>query len=153
MNYLEQARDKLRKELPAIKGNKEGAIKNAAMEALLNFAGQDEEFAQAIVQGGSFADCMREVCKGIGTSISDLEVYSRAAAFYFPGSKVRFEMHIDLVGESDTPLPGAEEGGALSPQPRRLQDEANKTVLQTADAARREGGKKGGLVLNLADFL
>lgn len=144
MNYLEQARDKLRKELPAIKGNKEGAIKNAAMEALLNFAGQDEEFAQAIVQGGSFADCMREVCKGIGTSISDLEVYSRAAAFYFPGSKVRFEMHIDLVGEAHAEA-GDTSSGAAAETP-------SVTGANAGDSSPR-GGAKGGMVLNLADFL
>ena len=102
-----------------------------AQEKLLNFAGQDEEFAQAIVQGGSFQDCMKAVCKGIGTSISDFEAYSRAAAFFFPGSKVRFEMHIDLVGEAD----------ALS-----------VTGANAGDSSPR-GGAKGGLVLNLADFL
>ena len=100
MSYFEEARGKLRKELPGITGNKEGAIKQAAMDALVNFAGQDEEFAQAIVQGGKFSDCMKAVCRGIGTSISDLEVYSRAAAFYFPGCKVRFEMHLDLAGDA-----------------------------------------------------
>ena len=32
--------------------------------------------------------------------ISDLDAYGTAAAFYFPGSKVRFEMRIELC-ESD----------------------------------------------------
>lgn len=149
MNYLEQARDKLRKELPAIKGNKEGAIKNAAMEALLNFAGQDEEFAQAIVQGGSFADCMSAVCKGIGTSISDLEVYSRAAAFYFPGSKVRFEMHIDLVGEAN-----AEAGDTSSAAAAADELGMSRRASGSSPSRGRQGtGEKAGLVLNLADFL
>ena len=55
---------------------------------------------------------MAAVCKGIGQSLSDLEVYSRAAAFYFPGCKVRFEMHIDLIGDAaaaETPAQAAEE--------------------------------------------
>ena len=131
MNFYEEAQEKLRRELPGITGNREGAIKTAVRDALLNFAGQDEEFAQAIVQGGSFQDCMKAVCKGITTSISDFEAYSRAAAFFFPGSKVRFEMHIDLVGEAD----------ALS-----------VTGAGAGDSSPR-GGAKGGLVLNLADFL
>jgi len=133
MSYLEEAREKLRKELPGINGMKEGAIKQAAMDALLNFAEQDEEFAQAIVQGGSFKDCMHEVCKGIGTSISDLDAYGRAAAFYFPGSKVRFEMHIDLIGDAAGETRAAE---GVGPYSEELKPE-----------------KKAGLVLNLADFL
>ena len=136
MSYLEEAREKLRKELPAIKGQKEGAIKHAVMDALLNFAEQDGEFAQAIVQGGDFANCMHAVCKGIGTSISDLDAYGRAASFYFPGCKVRFEMHIDLVGDA------AGEADC----------HANAAALARND---REGEpeKKAGLVFNLADFL
>jgi hypothetical protein len=102
-------------------------------DALLNFAGQDEEFAQAIVQGGSFKDCMTTVCKGITTSISDFEAYSRAAAFFFPGSKVRFEMHIDLIGDAAGNTRAAEGVGPYKERP--------------------EPEKKAGLVLDLADFL
>ena len=137
MSYFEEAREKLRKELPGITGNKEGAIKQAAMDALVNFAGQDEEFAQAIVQGGKFSDCMKAVCRGIGTSISDLEVYSRAAAFYFPGSKVRFEMHLDLAGDAAG----------------ETDCHANAAALARNDSEGEPGGKKSGLVFDLADFL
>ena len=139
MSFLEEAREKLRKELPGITGNKEGAIKQAAMDALVNFAGQDEEFAQAIVQGGKFSDCMKAVCKGIGTSISDLEVYSRAAAFYFPGCKVRFEMHLDLVGDADTV--------------GETDCHANAAAMARNDSEGETGGKKSGLVFDLADFM
>lgn len=128
MGFYAEAEEKIKKEMPKVKGQKEGAIKHAVMEALLNFAGQDEEFAQAIAQGGSFADCMAAVCKGIGTSISDLEAYRRAAAFYFPGCDVRFEMRIDLVGAAD-PFQHA----------------------PAAAAAPRGEGR--GLVIDLADFL
>ena len=133
MNFYEEAQEKLRRELPGITGNRDGAIKTAVRDALLNFAGQDEEFAQAIVQGGSFQDCMKAVCKGITTSISDFEAYSRAAAFFFPGSKVRFEMHIDLIGEAAGDTRAAEGVGPYSEE--------------------QEPAKKAGLVLNLADFL
>lgn len=136
MSFLEEAREKLRKELPGITGNKEGAIKQAAMDALVNFAGQDEEFAQAIVQGGKFSDCMKAVCKGIGTSISDLEVYSRAAAFYFPGCKVRFEMHLDLVGDADALSVTGASAGDSSPK-----------------GGAKEPEQKAGLVFDLKDFL
>ena len=110
MEFLEKAREKLKKELPGVSGRKEWEVRLSVMEALLNFAEQDEEFAQAIVQGGSFKDCVAAVCKGVGNSISDLEAYRRAAAFYFPGSTVRFEMQIDL-----NPSVTAEDGGDSSP--------------------------------------
>ena len=149
MSFLKEARKKLRKELPGITGNKEGAIKQAAMDALVNFAGQDEEFAQAIVQGGKFSDCMKEVCKGIGTSISDLEVYSRAAAFYFPGCKVRFEMHLDLVGDVAGEAGNASSAAAAADKLGM----SRRASGSSPQGGAKEPEKKGGLVFDLKDFL
>ena len=39
------------------------AMKEAVQKALLDFCRQDDEFAQAVVQGGSFTDCMAAVGK------------------------------------------------------------------------------------------
>ena len=126
--FYEQAREKLAKD--KITGSKASAMAPAVKDALLNFAEQDEEFAQAIVQGGTFSACMAEVARGVGQSISDLEAYGKAAAFFFPGSKVRFEMHIDLIGDAD----------ALS--------------VGSADSSPRGGAKSGdGLVIDLSAFL
>jgi hypothetical protein len=137
MGFYQEAEARIHKELPSVKGQKEGAIKGAVKDALLNFARQEEEFAQAIVQGGSFGGCMAAVCKGIGTSISDLEAYRRAAAYYFPGSDVRFEMRIELAGEAGTPSSA---------------DAAGTPSASSADSSLREGANKG-LVIDLADFL
>lgn len=135
MGFYEEAEARIHKELPSVKGQKEGAIKGAVKDALLNFARQEEEFAQAIVQGGSFSGCMEAVCKGITTSISDLEAYRRAAAYYFPGSDVRLEMRIELAGEA-----GAPSVSSADRSPR--------------EGAKNAGGGKGaGLVIDLADFL
>ena len=49
----------------------------AVMAALKDFCLQEEEFAQAIVQGGTFADCMKAVAKGVGNSISDIAIRQR----------------------------------------------------------------------------
>lgn len=95
-SWYEQAEHRLKEEYGKIKGQKEGAMKAAVRDALLEFARQNEEFAQAVVQGGSFQDCMAAVAKGVGNSLSDLEAYRRAAAFYFDGAKVEFTMHIRL---------------------------------------------------------
>ncbi len=74
------------------------AMKGAVLRALKDFVKQDAEFAQAVVQGGSFENCMKAVAKNCGSSISDLDAYQRAVQFYFPGAKIRFTMTIDLIG-------------------------------------------------------
>ncbi len=48
MNYYEQAAERLRKESASVTGAKASAMKAAVRDALLQFARQDEEFAQAI---------------------------------------------------------------------------------------------------------
>lgn len=74
------------------------AMKSAVLKALKDFVKQDAEFAQAVVQGGSFEDCMKAVAKGCGSSISDLDAYKKAVQFYFPGAEIRMTMTIDLIG-------------------------------------------------------
>lgn len=96
--WYEQAKEKLEQGGKEVKGHKEGAMKAAVKTALLDFCRQDEEFAQAVVQGGSFPECMAAVAKGVGNSISDLDAYKRAVSFYFPGAAVSMIMRIDLCG-------------------------------------------------------
>lgn len=73
------------------------AMKQAVKTTLLDFCRQDDEFAQAVVQGGSFTGCMAAVGKKVKNgSISDLDAYSAAVGFYFPGARIRFEMRIEL---------------------------------------------------------
>lgn len=96
-NFQKEAIEKLDKgEQTKFSDRKEQAMKRAVHDALCEFCRQDYEFAQAVVQGGSFADCMKAVAKGVGGSISDLEAYRRAVRFYFPGSDVVFQMKIAL---------------------------------------------------------
>ena len=100
MNWYEQAAARLNAGIKDVKGQKEGAMKQAVKDALLSFCDQDEEFAQAVVQGGSFSDCMTAVAKVVGSSISDLEAYEKAVRFYFPGARIRLSMTIDLIGDA-----------------------------------------------------
>ena len=94
--FFEQAEKRLKEESKKVSGAKEKAMASAVRDALLDFCRQDEEFAQAVAQGGSFQDCMATVAKGVGNSISDLEAYRRAVSFYFPGAGIRMKMEIDL---------------------------------------------------------
>lgn len=95
-SFLQKALERLKKEAAGVNGGKEGAMKAAVRAALEEFCRQDAEFAQAVAQGGSFAECMKAVAKGVGNSISDLEAYKRAVAFYFPGAAVEFQMKVDV---------------------------------------------------------
>ena len=94
--WYEQAESRLKDGYDKINGWKEREMKSAVRDALLEFCRQNEEFAQAVAQGGSFPDCMAAVAKGVGSSLPDLEAYRRAASFYFDGARVNFTMSIQL---------------------------------------------------------
>lgn len=99
-------------------------MKDAVCQALIDFCEQDEEFAQAVVQGGSFADCMATVAKAANVDgISDLDAYTEAVRFYFPGAGIDVQMTIDLCAS-------VRDGSGAAP-----------------------AGKRDGIVLSLADFL
>ena len=95
-SWYEQAENRLKDEFKTVTGRYELAMSSAVRDTLLEFCRQNEEFAQAVVQGGAFPDCMAAVAKGVGTSISDLEAYRRAASFYFDGARVNFTMTVQL---------------------------------------------------------
>lgn len=94
----ELAIEKLQKELQEMgRVSREIQImKDAVCSALKDFCEQDDEFAQAVLQGGSFTACMQAVAKDAGAGISDADAYRRAVQFYFPGADIRFHMTIDL---------------------------------------------------------
>lgn len=129
-NYATEAAKKLSDGKKNILGSKEKAMAGAVHDALKDFCLQDPEFAQAVVQGGSFPDCMKAVAKGVGTSISDIEAYRKAVQFYFPGAKIRMQMTIDLIGDAAAPV-------------------TEPPVLPAQEPER----KSNVLTLSLADFL
>ncbi len=82
------------------------AVGTYVVKVLTDFCRQNAEFAQAIVQSGKTVnDCVEAAVKGAGNSISDFDVYSKAAAFWFEGATVKFTMTLDLGdgGFSNTP--------------------------------------------------
>lgn len=103
MSWKEKAAEKLAAEFTAGKyGRCAEIMKNETKAALVNFAEQNEEFAQAIVQGGTFSECMAYVEKGVkGAGLSDLEAYRRAVAFYFKGATVEIQMNIHMDGDPE----------------------------------------------------
>ena len=89
-----------------ITGRYERAVAKETAEALMLFCRQEPEFTQAIEQSGkTYQECLTAVMKGVGASISDRKVFGRAVEFYFPGAKLRCDMHIDLIGDADSKPP------------------------------------------------
>lgn len=118
-NYRQQASEKLNKEYKECKGDRYvNAMKEDVLNALLTFAEQDNEFAQAIVQGGSFSDCMKAVAKGVGGHIKDIDAYKRAVQFYFKGADISFTMVVKLNPheESTETAPAAPEAPEEKPK-------------------------------------
>ncbi len=84
-----------------IVGQYQRAVAPKTAKALMQFCEQEPEFEQAIEQSGvDFQCCLDKVIKGVGESISDLEVYTKAVKFYFSTATVHFRMTIDLSGDN-----------------------------------------------------
>ena len=93
---INQAVEKINPKLKKI--NKYAAvIAEPTAKALHGFCRQSEEFARAIAETDkTFKDCLETITKDIGSSISDIEVYQKAAEFFSPGAKVEFGMLIHM---------------------------------------------------------
>lgn len=89
-----------------VSGKIQKAIASATAAALESFCDQEPEFKQAIEQSDkTFQDCLNAVADGVGSSISDIEVYRRAVKFYFSTATVSFIMQIDLSGDNEATKP------------------------------------------------
>lgn len=79
------------------------AVKDAVKDALLQFCCQSEEFSEAVCATGKcMEECLNEITKDIGSSISDFELYRRAVAFWMEGADVFAELRI-VLPEEKTP--------------------------------------------------
>lgn len=107
-----------------ITGKYQSAVASATAGAMMTFCIQEPEFEQAILQSGkTFQECLNEITNGIGDSISDMEIYSRAVKFYFSTATVNFRMTIDLSGNN----------GAQKPD-IKIKENENKTLSLSLDA-------------------
>jgi len=101
-NY-EFVKEKLQNELTEIdkkSDQKTKAIAKHVADKLIQFA-QNKTFGLKVQESVlTLTDCCKEILKGVNHHISDIEVYKRAAKFYFPSSDVEFTMNI-VVSEQD----------------------------------------------------
>lgn len=122
--WYEQAEKKLKAEKKTGSYNRyAAAMKELICEKLFVFCKQDSEFAQAVVQGGAFTDCMKEVAKGCaGTSLPDEEAIRRAVRFYFPGADVKFHMTVNLCADVETEAATEEQSASTAAKILSLED-------------------------------
>ena len=88
--------EKTTKELDQVKGQKERIMAKPVLGAIHDFCIQNQAFAKVVAEGGSFADCMKAVAAGTGTSISDLDAYRKAVSFYLPEADIEMQLLIRL---------------------------------------------------------
>lgn len=107
--FYKEALEKLERESKTAHYDKYAQIMHKGVsEALKEFCQQNEEFARAVTEGRSFEECMKAVAQNCGHGISDLVAYSRAAKFYMPGVKIKFQMQIIQKNVADSQMPIAE---------------------------------------------
>lgn len=94
---IRQAQEKIKISNEKKLGRYEKAVNSAVADALREFCGQSEEFARAIVESDkTYADCLTAICKGLGSSISDFDLYTKAVQFWFPGAVIEYKMTIRM---------------------------------------------------------
>ena len=100
-NY-EFVKEKIQKELAETQNKGSQKVKAVAghvAEKLATFP-ENKTFGLAIQESElTLADCCKEILKDVKSHISDIEVYKRAAKFYFPSADVEFTMNIVVSEE------------------------------------------------------
>ena len=90
-------------------GQHERAVNSAVAHALEEFCEQSEEFARAVAESDkTYDDCLKTICKGLGRSISDFDLYTKAVQFWFPGAVIEYKMTIrmsEYEAEEETAKP------------------------------------------------
>ena len=97
MSIIDQAQEKIKPSDKKKLGRYENAVNNAVSQTLRAFCEQSEEFARAIVESdNTYDECLKAICKGLGQSISDFDLYTKAVQFWFPGAIVEYKMFIRM---------------------------------------------------------
>ena len=106
-----------------LKDTKAKVFFQPTLEVLIDFCQQDVRFADAVLRDGkSLLECLAQIAKGSGSSISDLDVYRKAVQYYLPDAQIFMQLSIFLGSDVK------------------------------ADAAPEPVKKKPSMILNLLDF-
>jgi hypothetical protein len=115
---IAQAKEKVKGEfenLPSSIGNKEKAVSSYVHNVISDACDQSEQFSRVVYDfKRTLGDCLKEIMKGVGSSISDIDVYRNAIQFYFPNSEIHATTTITFTGE-----PPSEEEIHKAPAPEK----------------------------------
>ena len=108
--FTKTAVDRLTKELGEAEKNRYiDVVKKPVYDALVSFCTQSDEFAQAVAESDkALNDCLKAVVDGVKSSLSDIEAYRRAAAFYFPGCEVDMKLTVRMSCYEEKPADESE---------------------------------------------
>lgn len=117
-HLLNKALEKLVIDLKDAKLSRHGkAVCGHVTKALKKFCRQNGEFARAVAQSDkTVVECVEATVKNAGTYLSDIEVYRRAASFWFEGAAVKFTMTIDLGDDGFSNAPAENTAPEVTPQ-------------------------------------
>ena len=108
---VHDAEAKIREGVKDVKSQRGSAVAPSVADMLCSFCRQDDGFAAAVIdRGATFAECVDEIMKGVGSSISDVELYRRAAEFWVPGAEVTAEIRVTMPGAGNTGRPSKRDG-------------------------------------------
>jgi len=103
-NIIALAKEKVKTEfekLPNSLDRKEKAVSSYVHNVISDACDQDERFAEVVYKfKRTLADCLKSAMKGVGSSISDIDVYRSAIQFYFPNSEIHATVSIEITGEA-----------------------------------------------------
>lgn len=102
-DIVKEAKEKLAREHKAARYDQYARImKDGVKKTLVQFCEQSEVFAEKVVHGKSFEECMKAVAKHCGNGLSDVDAYKRAVNFYMPEARIKIRMEI-ITGETTAP--------------------------------------------------
>lgn len=124
-DITQAAIDKIKSEFEKFKGDsKATAVSSYVSTILQDFCKQDERFAEVVYKfKRSLSDCCKDIMHGVGSHISDIDVYRSAVQFYFPNSEIQMTMTINITGDA----PGDDEILKEAPKPKPKEKPAKKT--------------------------
>ena len=137
-DYRILAVHKIAEELNSFKGNQYGnAVKNHVAATLTHFCEENVRFAEVVYKTKrTLSDCVEEIMRGCGQSISDIDVYRGAVRNYFPNADVEFHMTIKINGEAPTEDEMNRE--VKKPEPKKTEKKTEQKAVQKKPASEQK---------------
>lgn len=134
--------DKIADELKNFKGdNKATAVSKFVASTLTHFCEQSEKFAVVVGKTPrTLSECCAEIMSGVGSSISDIDVYRAAVKHYFPDAEVHMNMEI-VTGANPTEEQinrAAEKKPAAPRQKKEAPAKPQNTQTKAPEAPKKE---------------